>query len=109
LAVSPEGVEETVVGTSAGRSRARSEVSGVCGFSLKDEIEWGGEGSGGTAESEQDGRESDHVCFQNEALFGSGRTQALTCRGRIIYMPPRRSSKLVMLLGKCRKLTVAVS
>ena len=62
LVVCPEGVKEAVVGTSAGGSGPRDESTGLIALlGLEDEVEWRGKRCGSTAESEQDGREGDHV------------------------------------------------
>ena len=60
LSVSPEGVEEAVVGTSTGGRGARSQVALLCSSSFEDEVQWGSKSCGGCAESEENGREGDH-------------------------------------------------
>jgi hypothetical protein len=62
LAVSPEGVEEAVVGAGAGGCGAlgQSASVGIALLRFDDEVERRGERSGGAAESEQDRRESNH-------------------------------------------------
>lgn len=39
LAVSPKGVEETIIGALSGGSRACSQVALFCGLSLEDEVQ----------------------------------------------------------------------
>jgi hypothetical protein len=62
LAIGPEGVEETVVGASSGRSGPSAKGTGLIALlEVGVEVERGGERRSGAAESEQDGRESNHV------------------------------------------------
>jgi hypothetical protein len=61
LVVRPEGVEKAVVGAGAGGRGAVLEGTGFALLTLHVEGERRGERRAGAAESEQDGRESDHV------------------------------------------------
>jgi hypothetical protein len=62
LAVGPEGVEETVVGACSSGSGAGDQGTRLIALlSVSDEAQRRGKRRGGAAESEQDGRESDHV------------------------------------------------
>lgn len=60
LVIGPEGVEEASVGASAGGSRAVLEGS-LALLAVHVEGKWRSKRRSGAAESEQDGRESDHV------------------------------------------------
>lgn len=62
LTVGPERVEEAIVHASASGGSASSQIGRLfLSLSLQDEVKGRGESRGGTAESEEDRRESNHI------------------------------------------------
>jgi len=55
LTISPERVEEAIVGALSGGRRSRSQVALFCSLSLEDEVQGRCEGCGSAAEGEKKG------------------------------------------------------